>query len=765
MRFKISIPKDQPSQEVISCVAWSSANEVLSCGDDHQVMKWNLVSGETQVLTKFTNDVYCTHMHRFPTSGQGGKKQGQGELFAVTSTEGKFRLMASSGRIDKTIEAHTGAVISGKWSHDGTAFVTVGEDGQIKIWSRSGMLRSTLSQFSSPVYDVAWSPECDHLLYTAGKQLVIKSLQPSAKPVTWKGHDELILRVDWNPVSGLILSGGEDCKYKVWDSYGRPIYTSITHDYPITSLSWSPDGELFAIGSYNTLRLCDKSGWSHSLEKPATGSIFNVIWSNDGTQVACACAAGKVLFAHVIEQRLEWKKFEVSVVSRKTIEVRDVTNNAHEVLDMKDRIIKVSLGYDHLVVVTSSQCHVYHTTNFNTPVIFDLKEGTVSMITQSEKHFMLTEATGITIYSYEGRTVCSPKLPPSVRPSLLSNHILSLSKDAFAIRDNNEHRAVTVFETSSGKPLNDNKPILHKLEVQQLCLSQCGSMKERFLAVIDKNRDLYLTPIRKLEAHYNTTKLSTMMRSICWNDNTNMLCGVQENKLIVWYYPSVATVDKDIMARTVFEKDIADCGKNPELRAFIGNTAVIRQAAGATTTIGIPPYPSILHQLMSSDRSEEALRLCRFVKETSLWACLAAMSVQRKDLFTAEMAYAAIGEADKVEYLHHIQNIKSKEGRMGEISLFCGNVPDAEATFIAAGLMYRAIKLNVDLFRWERALELATKHKTHVDTVLGFRGLYLQKLGKPESIADFKNMANKVEVNWQNINNKIEMELEKEAGN
>ena len=31
----------------------------------------------------------------------------------------------------------------------------------------------------------------------------------------WKAHDGVILKVDWNPVNNLILSGGEDCKYKV----------------------------------------------------------------------------------------------------------------------------------------------------------------------------------------------------------------------------------------------------------------------------------------------------------------------------------------------------------------------------------------------------------------------------------------------------------------------------------------------------------------------------------------------------------------------
>ena len=59
-----------------------------------------------------------------------------------------------------------------------------GEDGQVKIWSRSGMLRSTLSQNSSPVYAVAWGPDSDQVLYTTGKQLVIKPIQPNAKPNT-----------------------------------------------------------------------------------------------------------------------------------------------------------------------------------------------------------------------------------------------------------------------------------------------------------------------------------------------------------------------------------------------------------------------------------------------------------------------------------------------------------------------------------------------------------------------------------------------------
>lgn len=44
--------------------------------------------------------------------------------------------------------------------------------------------------------------------------------------------------------------------------------------------------------------------WSYTLEKPNTGSIFNIAWSSDGTQLAGACGNGQVIFAHVIERQV-----------------------------------------------------------------------------------------------------------------------------------------------------------------------------------------------------------------------------------------------------------------------------------------------------------------------------------------------------------------------------------------------------------------------------------------------------------------------------
>ena len=50
---------------------------------------------------------------------------------------------------------------------------------------------------------------------------MIRPLTPSSKQTMWKAHDACVLSAEWNAVNNLIVSGGEDCKYRVWDCYGR----------------------------------------------------------------------------------------------------------------------------------------------------------------------------------------------------------------------------------------------------------------------------------------------------------------------------------------------------------------------------------------------------------------------------------------------------------------------------------------------------------------------------------------------------------------
>ncbi|XP_072428822.1 intraflagellar transport protein 80 homolog isoform X1 [Chiloscyllium punctatum] len=766
MRLKTSLLKEPKHKELVSCVGWTTADELYSSGDDHQILKWNLLTNETIQVVRLAEEIYPIDLHWFPKT-TGGKKQIQAEIFVLTSTDGKFHLISKTGRVEKSVEAHRGAVLAGRWNYEGTALVTVGEDGQIKIWSKTGMLRSTMVQQGTPVYSVAWGPDSDKILYTLGKQLIIKPLQPNAKVLQWKAHDGVILKVDWNTVNDLILSGGEDCKYKVWDSYGRLLYCSQAHDYPITSVAWASDGQLFAVGSFNTLRLCDKTGWSYALEKPNTGSVFNIAWSVDGTQIAGACGNGHVIFAHIIEQHWEWKNFEITLTKRRSMQVRNVLNDALDVLEFRDRVIKASLSHEHLVVVTSLQCYVYSTKNWNTPLVFDLKEGTVSLVLQAERHFLLLDGAGIYLYSYEGRLISSPKFP-GMRTDILSSQTISLSNDTIAVRDKTDDKVIYLIDAISGKPLGDGKPLVHKIEVMEVALDQFGSQNERKVAIIDKNRDLYIASVRRFGKEQKIIKIGTMVHSIAWNDKINILCGMQNTHFVVWYYPNTIYVDKELLSKTVFEKDASEFGKSPQIVNYVGNQVTVRRANGSLIYTSISPYPAILHEYVSASRWDDAVRLCRFVKTTTpdeeqaMWSCLAAMAIAHKDLMTAEVAYAAIGEIDKVQYINFIKDLPSKESRMAHLLLLTGNVQDAEGILIQAGLIYQAIQVNINLFNWDRALELAVKYKTHVDTVLAYRKKFLKDFQKEETSKRFLQYAEGVEVNWEKIQAKIEMEISKE---
>ena len=111
---------------------------------------------------------------------------------------------------------------------------------------------------------------------------------------------------------------------------------------------------MFAVGAFEMLRLCDKSGWSYSFHKPATGSIMNLAWNHDGTLVAGAGGNGTVTFNYIVEKQISWAHIEAILDEDNKIVVNDSLNEMNEDLDFRDRVVNMSMKHSHLVVCTTS---------------------------------------------------------------------------------------------------------------------------------------------------------------------------------------------------------------------------------------------------------------------------------------------------------------------------------------------------------------------------------------------------------------------------
>ena len=753
--MKIKLQKGDKHTDVVAACCWSSDNQLYSMSDDKTILIWDY-SGE--FVSKFQDlDSYCTAM-------EWGPARAGGELLALGQSDGTLRLVSKSGKIEKNVEnAHQTAIICIRWNSDGQAIATSGEDGVVKIWSKQGVLRTKLVENSSPVYAVSWSPDENYLIFSNGKNLAIKPIfKGGNKTLSWKAHDEIVLCCDWNFSNKLIVSGGEDRKYKIWDQYGRNIFVSLPYNYVTTSVAWAPSGEYFAVGSYDMLRLCNKTGWTYSFNKIDSGSIFKLSWSSDGTTVAGACGNGSVVFGGIIDRVCSWKNLEARLDENNKLILTDFQNDGFQEIELQERLIDMMLAYDYLIVVTNNQCHIYNVENLTAPYKFDIKVK-VKMILTCPKYFALVDDNnGINIYTYDGKQVQTPQIS-GVRFSLLSKKMIGLSNDIIAILPPNNPKTIQIYDIQSGKKLNNE--VTHNMDICEIQLNQSDSNRDRKVCFTDTNKDLYISNVFTPRV----IKITNMCDSFSWNDSNDMLCAIADEKFYSWVYPNAIYLEKEILDGCRYEKDASDVGQNCQILNFTGSFCNILKRDGSLCSKTITPYAGILLDLLNyQDGIERGLKLCRYVKDKILWTAFSAICINYREIQTAETAVASIDEVDKVNFIEKILKLKEQNYNESLISayvlLLSNRVDEAEKILLQAGLIYRAIKININLFRWDRALGLALTYKTHVDTVLAYREKYLKSVGLEETNSKFMELGKENTVDWDKIKQKIKEDKQAESG-
>uniref|UniRef100_A0A5S6QYY0 WD_REPEATS_REGION domain-containing protein n=1 Tax=Trichuris muris TaxID=70415 RepID=A0A5S6QYY0_TRIMR len=720
--------------------------EVVLLDGERRLHRWSPAEGKSCELCQLEGETSWSLLKCSPRWPAGGRSIADAsDTLLLASDDGKLCYLTGTGKVEKIVSAHQGAVLCVAWSADCSSVATGGEDGLVKIWSRNGLLRLTLTAVDNPVYDLVWSPDCSRVLFCADNALYLRNVQGPERAVHWKAHAEPVLCIDWNSVNCCIASGSEDGKFKVWHENGQVLYTSSNVKSAVTTLSWSPDGHLLAVGFQQRLRLCTSSGYHVVYEEVIDGQVAKIAWSPDRSILSVENSDNELLLFYIHAENSRWHQLEASQLENGSIEIKNFLNNTVELLETNSRICKFLLGWDHLVATTEKQCYIFRCANWNTPVIFELKFVVYDLML-AERIFALTNGCLYVIFTYDGclqSSIQSGGIDSSA-VRFFDVDAIALCNDSLCVRSLENRRRLETYDPINGKRVG-NATILHGYDIVQITLEQVGSKSGRKVAFVDVNGNCFIS---RLYSGRGMVKLGQIVQAVKFSDCTQMLLGVQDESLMLWCHPGAAFVDAQLLPKVVL-KNQCEVGKAARLEGFQASQAILRRSDGCLIFCMLSPFPFALHNHLRQQQWEKALQLCRQIDEAALWTTVAVEATLCGQLDVARSCYAAINEVEKIIFMNRMND----SSREVDLCLLTGDVEKAEQLYLERKNFLEAIVLNIDLNCWSRALEIASKQKSFLSLVIGLRHRYLVENDCEESIEQFKQLEGEVEVDWTEIDN------------
>jgi len=118
------------------------------------------------------------------------------------------------------------------------------------------------------------------------------------------------------------------------------------------------------------------------------------------------------------------------------------------------------------------------------------------------------------------------------------------------IRDTSNDKLVHLIEIPSGRSF-PNATVSHSEDIISIHLSQTDFTNSRLLAIMDRNQNLFLCIPFKSQLKL----LAGNVESYIWNSECDVLAGILDGKLYVWYYPNIIFQDENAIedVRSIIE--------------------------------------------------------------------------------------------------------------------------------------------------------------------------------------------------------------------
>ncbi len=216
----------------------------------------------------------------------------------------------ASGEIIHTLEGHSAMVRTVAISPDGKTAVS-GSDNQTLVWElASGKIIHTLEGYTyDQINAVAISPDGKTAVVGSNnKNLKVWDLESGELIHTLEGHSTSVNTIAINPDGKTAVSGSNDKTLKVWDmASGEIIHTLVGHDSWINAVAISPDSKTAVSGSDDqTLKV-----WN--LE---SGELIHTLEGHNNTVTVVAISSdGKTVVSGSGDQTLKvWDLISVEII-------------------------------------------------------------------------------------------------------------------------------------------------------------------------------------------------------------------------------------------------------------------------------------------------------------------------------------------------------------------------------------------------------------------------------------------------------------------
>jgi len=160
------------------------------------------------------------------------------------------------------LSGHAGEVYAAKFHPGGNLLASAGFERQILLWNVYGECDNinVMSGHTGAIVQLTFNQSGD-TLYTASvdKTVGMFDSMTGQRIKRMKGHTSFVNSVDCaRNDKPLVLSGGDDCQIKVWDTRRRQAVTTLNNNYQVTAVQFNEDPtQLVTAGIDNDIKIWD----------------------------------------------------------------------------------------------------------------------------------------------------------------------------------------------------------------------------------------------------------------------------------------------------------------------------------------------------------------------------------------------------------------------------------------------------------------------------------------------------------------------------